>query len=271
MLLFFAIKCISNSKEILMLLQAISLSKAFGGLLAVNSYSLAINPKEIVGLMGPNGAGKTTVLNLLSALDKPSKGTIRFLGHDVIGRLPHQVSSLGLARTFQNLRLFKEMSVLENVMAAALTQHSYSLFDALLMTPRFRKGQQALQEWARELLTRVGLPDDATMEAGKLPYGKQRRLEIARALATCPKLLLLDEPAAGMVQEEQQDLSRLLKSLRDEGLTLFVIDHNIAFLTGLCERIQVMRQGELIAEGSPQDVVKDKQVIEAYLGEEVIL
>lgn len=253
------------------MLQANSLSKAFGGLLAVNTYSLAIQPKEIVGLMGPNGAGKTTVLNLLSALDKPSKGTIQFLGRDIVGHLPHQVSGLGLARTFQNLRLFKEMSVLENVMAAALSQHSYGLFDALFSTPHFRKGHQELQEKARALLSKVGLQDDASMEAGKLPYGKQRRLEIARALATRPKLLLLDEPAAGMVQEEQQDLSRLLKSLRDEGLTLFVIDHNIAFLTGLCERIQVMRHGELIAEGTPQDVVKDKQVIEAYLGEEVIL
>ncbi len=254
-----------------MLMQARSLSKAFGGLLAVNGYNLNILPGEIVGLMGPNGAGKTTVLNLLSALDKPSKGQIEFLGQDVTGLSSHQVSHLGMARTFQNLRLFKDMSVLENVMAAAFTRLPSSLLDTLLLTPRFRRTQHSLHAQAFKLLHKVGLEDNATMLAGKLPYGKQRRLEIARALATQPKVLLLDEPAAGMVQEEQQDLSKLLKSLREEGLTLFVIDHNITFLTGLCERIQVMRHGELIAEGRPQDVVKDKQVIEAYLGEEVVL
>ena len=253
-----------------MLMQATKLSKTFGGLRAVNDYNLKILPREIVGLMGPNGAGKTTVLNLLSALDSPSKGHIEFLGQDVTGLSSHQVSHLGMARTFQNLRLFKDMNVLENVMAA-FTRNPSSLLDTLLFTRRFRHTQHSLQEQALKLLYKVGLENDATMQAGKLPYGKQRRLEIARALATQPKVLLLDEPAAGMVQEEQQDLSRLLKTLREEGLTLFVIDHNIAFLTGLCERIQVMRHGELIAEGKPQDVIKDKQVIEAYLGEEVIL
>lgn len=254
-----------------MLIQATKLSKAFGGLLAVNDYHLNLQSRDIVGLMGPNGAGKTTVLNLLSALDQPTQGIISFLGQDVTGLSPHQVSHLGMARTFQNLRLFKDMSVLENVMAAAFTRVHSSLLDTLLITPRFRRTKQNLQETAMNLLEKVGLADDRSLQAGKLPYGKQRRLEIARALATKPRLLLLDEPAAGMVQEEQQDLSKLLKSLREEGLTLFVIDHNIAFLTGLCKRIQVMRHGELIAEGKPQDVVKDKQVIEAYLGQEVLL
>jgi branched-chain amino acid transport system ATP-binding protein len=252
-------------------MQATSLSKAFGGLLAVNGYNLKIQSREIIGLMGPNGAGKTTVLNLLSALDKPSKGQIEFSGQDLSKLSSHQVSHLGVARTFQNLRLFKEMSVLENVMAAAFTRLRSSLLDTFLFTPRFRSQEQNVQDQAQKLLHKVSLQDDALMLAGKLPYGKQRRLEIARALATAPKLLLLDEPAAGMVQEEQQDLSKLLKSLCEEGLTLFVIDHNIAFLTGLCERIQVMRHGELIAEGQPQDVLKDQQVIEAYLGEEVSL
>lgn len=251
------------------LLHVDALSKRFGGLLAVNGYQVSLNKQEILGLMGPNGAGKTTVLNLLSGLDVPSEGRVEFLGQRLNGLAPYRVSRLGLARTFQNLRLFGQMNVLENVMAAVATQGSYSLLDAVLASSKFRKGNQRLQETALTLLARVGLQDDAALEAAKLPYGKQRRLEIARALATNPQLLLLDEPAAGMVQEEQQDLSRLLKTLRDEGLTLLVIDHNIAFLTGLCDRIQVLHLGALLAEGSPQAVVENPRVIEAYLGAEV--
>jgi branched-chain amino acid transport system ATP-binding protein len=253
------------------LLTADSISKAFGGLVAVSGYKVSLNKQEILGLMGPNGAGKTTVLNILSGLETPTSGSVQFSGTGLAGLVSHQVARLGLARTFQNLRLFKEMTVVENVMAGALTHSPYTILDVFFPSPRLARGNTALREKARSLLAQVGLSNDAEMEAGKLPYGKQRRLEIARALATNPKLLLLDEPAAGMVQEEQRDLAGLLKKLRDEGLTLFVIDHNISFLTGLCERIQVMHHGELVAEGKPSEVVKNKTVIEAYLGEEVAL
>ncbi len=254
-----------------MLLTPDPLYKTFGGLMAVKGYKVSVAKQEILGLMGPNGAGKTTVLNMLSGLETPSKGSVVFDGKRLTGLVSHQVARLGLARTFQNLRLFKEMSVIENVMAASLIDGTYSLLEVLLPLPKFANGNRVLRDKARSLLAYVGLENDAEREASQLPYGKQRRLEVARALATKPKLLLLDEPAAGMVQEEQKELAVLLRKLRDEGLTLFVIDHNIAFLTGLCERIQVMHHGELVAEGKPSEVVKNKLVIEAYLGEEVAL
>ncbi len=247
------------------------LYKTFGGLVAVKGYKVSVAKQDILGLMGPNGAGKTTVLNMLSGLETPSKGSVAFDGKRLTGLVSHQVARLGLARTFQNLRLFKELSVLENVMTGLLMRGGYSILDVLFPSPKLAKGNEAMKESAMSLLAKVGLRPDADLQASQLPYGKQRRLEIARALATNPKLLLLDEPAAGMVQEEQRDLASLLRTLRDEGLTLFIIDHNIAFLTGLCERIQVMHHGELVAEGKPSEVVKNKIVIEAYLGEEVVL
>jgi branched-chain amino acid transport system ATP-binding protein len=254
-----------------MLLTPEPLYKTFGGLMAVKGYKVSVAKQEILGLMGPNGAGKTTVLNILSGLETPSKGSVQFDGKRLTGLVSHQVARLGLARTFQNLRLFKELSVLDNVMTGLLMRGAYSIFGVLFPSPRLARGNEAMKKHAMSLLAKVGLEPDAHREASQLPYGKQRRLEIARALATNPKLLLLDEPAAGMVQEEQKDLAALLKQLRDEGLTLFVIDHNISFLTGLCERIQVMHHGELVAEGKPNEVVKNKTVIEAYLGEEVVL
>jgi branched-chain amino acid transport system ATP-binding protein len=239
--------------------------------MAVKGYKVSVVKQDILGLMGPNGAGKTTVLNMLSGLETPSKGLVQFDGKRLTGLVSHQVARLGLARTFQNLRLFKEMSVLENVMTGLLIKGNYSILDVLFPSPRLTKGNEVMKDHARSLLAKVGLEADITLQASQLPYGKQRRLEIARALATNPKLLLLDEPAAGMVQEEQRDLAVLLRSLRDEGLTIFLIDHNISFLTGLCERIQVMHHGELVAEGKPSEVVKNKLVVEAYLGEEVVL
>jgi branched-chain amino acid transport system ATP-binding protein len=254
-----------------MLLTPEPLYKTFGGLMAVKGYKVSVAKQEILGLMGPNGAGKTTVLNMLSGLETPSKGSVQFDGKRLTGLVSHQVARLGLARTFQNLRLFKDMSVLENVMTGLLMKGSYSILDVLFPSPRLTQGNQAMKNYARSLLAKVGLEFDGDLQASQLPYGKQRRLEIARALATNPKLLLLDEPAAGMVQQEQRDLAALLRSLRDEGLTIFLIDHNIAFLTGLCERIQVMHHGELVAEGKPSEVVKNKLVVEAYLGEEVVL
>jgi branched-chain amino acid transport system ATP-binding protein len=246
-----------------------SLQKVFGGLVAVKDYSVRLAPREIVGLIGPNGAGKTTVVNMLTGLEEPTRGRITFAGQHLRRRSAQQVARLGLARTFQNLRLFGEFSARDNVASGLLVRHYYSTFDMLVRSPRFLQGERWLREEAEQLLAKVGLLADADVQASALPYGKQRRLEIARALALQPSLLLLDEPAAGMVDEEQQDLARLLRELRGEGLTLLVIDHNIRFLLSVVDRVQVMNYGQLIAEGDPDKVVADPAVIEAYLGREV--
>ncbi len=251
------------------ILTVTALQKVFGGLVAVDDYELQLAPGEIVGLIGPNGAGKTTVINMLSGLESPSRGSMLFEGRE-LRRYPAQaIARAGLARTFQNLRLFGEYSARDNVVAALLVRPHYTVLDAVLGTPTFRRGERKLREEAGALLARVGLDDDAETLASALPYGKQRRLEIARALALGPKVLLLDEPAAGMVDEEQRDLAALLRNLRDEGLTLLVVDHNIRFLMSLVDRVQVMHHGKLIAEGSPEAVVGHPEVIEAYLGQEV--
>ena len=215
------------------MLQVKALSKTFGGLLAVRDYHLELTEHEIVGLIGPNGAGKTTVINMLSGLETPTVGDITFLGYSLKRRTAQKIARLGLVRTFQNLRLFGEFSVRDNVVAGLLVQPHYTVFDALLRSRRFLRGERRLQEEADELLDQVGLIADAEVQASALPYGKQRRLEIARALALRPRLLLLDEPAAGMVEEEQRDLSQLLRDLRREGLSLLVIDHNIRFFAEL--------------------------------------
>ena len=246
-----------------------ALQKVFGGLVAVTDYSVQLAPREIVGLIGPNGAGKTTIINMLTGLEEPTRGRITFAGRRIQGRSAQQIARLGLGRTFQNLRLFGEFSARDNVASGLLVRHYYSAFDMLVRSPRFLKGERRLREEAEQLLAKVGLLADAEVQASSLPYGKQRRLEIARALALQPSLLLLDEPAAGMVDEEQRDLAQLLRELRSEGLTLLVIDHNIRFLLSVVDRVQVMNHGQLIAEGEPNNVVADPAVIEAYLGQEV--
>lgn len=246
-----------------------ALQKVFGGLVAVTDYSVQLAPREIVGLIGPNGAGKTTIINMLTGLEEPTRGRITFAGQRIQRRSAQQIARLGLGRTFQNLRLFGEFSARDNVASGLLVRYYYSTFDMLVRSPRFLKGERRLREQAEQLLDKVGLLADADVQASSLPYGKQRRLEIARALALQPSLLLLDEPAAGMVDEEQQDLAQLLRELRSEGLTLLVIDHNIRFLLSVVDRVQVMNHGQLIAEGEPDKVVADPAVIEAYLGQEV--
>lgn len=246
-----------------------ALQKVFGGLVAVTDYSVQLAPREIVGLIGPNGAGKTTIINMLTGLEEPTRGRITFAGQRIQRRSAQQIARLGLGRTFQNLRLFGEFSARDNVTSGLLVRYYYSTFDMLVRSPRFLKGERRLREQADQLLAKVGLLADAEVQASSLPYGKQRRLEIARALALQPSLLLLDEPAAGMVDEEQQDLAQLLRELRSEGLTLLVIDHNIRFLLSVVDRVQVMNHGQLIAEGDPDKVVADPAVIEAYLGQEI--
>jgi len=243
-----------------------SLSKNFGGLRVLEDLSLKMPPSGIFGLIGPNGAGKTTVFNLITGLLAPSSGTIEFAGQRIDGLAPYLITRQGVARTFQNIRVFKEMTLLDNVLVGLGIHPRYSALSVLLPLRRHRQAELREEILARELLSRVALADKADRLAGTLSYGEQRRLEIARALATDPKLLLLDEPAAGMNSTEKQQLMEEIVKINDAGQRILIIEHDMGFVMGLCHQLAVLNFGRLIAQGSPDEIRANPEVVEAYLG-----
>jgi branched-chain amino acid transport system ATP-binding protein len=252
------------------LLQISNLDKSFGGLTAVMDFNFYLNNRELVGLIGPNGAGKTTVFNLITGVYKPDQGNICFNGQNIEGFHPYTICARGIARTFQNIRLFKDLTVLDNVKIAFHKDVSYSFLNAILRTPKFFAGEEQIDTKALEFLRIFKLEGKKDELARNLPYGEQRRLEIARAMATNPTLLILDEPAAGMNPQETQELMELIQWIRDKfDLTILLIEHDMSLVMGVCERIYVLDYGQVIAEGKPEEIRNNKKVIEAYLGEEV--
>ncbi len=250
------------------LLRLANLSRDFGGLKVLQDVNLEVPKGGIFGLIGPNGAGKTTVFNLITALLPPTGGKIEFNGRDLAGLMPHEITGLGIARTFQNIRIFKDMTLLENVMVGMHGQLKYGPLALLAGSGLFRSEERRARERARELLSWVKLDRKMGKQADSLSYGDQRKLELARALASEPQLLLLDEPVAGMNSTEKTDLMLEIRNISSRGYTIFMIEHDMRFVMGLCEQIAVLNFGHIIARGGPDAIRNDPQVIEAYLGRE---
>ena len=245
-----------------------NLGISFGGLRAVNNFDISIEKGQLYGLIGPNGAGKTTVFNLLTGVYKPDTGSVILDGQNITGKKTIDINKAGIARTFQNIRLFGQLSVLDNVKAGLHNHHSYSTISGILRLPSYRKVEKEMDERAMELLRVFEMDADADTLASNLPYGKQRKLEIARALATDPKLLLLDEPAAGMNPNETQALMDMIRFVRDHfDMTILLIEHDMRLVSGICEELSVLNFGEVLCQGKTTDVLNDPQVITAYLGE----
>lgn len=250
------------------MLDVTNLSISFGGLKAVDDFSITIEKGQLYGLIGPNGAGKTTIFNLLTGVYKPDGGRILLDGKDITGHKAIQINQAGIARTFQNIRLFKELSVLDNVKVGLHNHHKYSTLSGILRLPSYYKVEKEMDERAMELLKVFDLDKEFDYKASNLPYGKQRKLEIARALATEPKLLLLDEPAAGMNPNETAELMKTIRFVRDHfDMTVLLIEHDMKLVSGICERLTVLNFGHMLAEGPTSEVLSNPEVIKAYLGE----
>ena len=250
------------------ILEVKNLGIDFGGLTAVNKLNLLVNPNEIVGLIGPNGAGKTTIFNMLTKVYKPTRGSIVLIGEDLKDYNTIEVNKKGIARTFQNIRLFNNLSVIDNVKVAMNNLYDYSVFDSILHNKKYHQNEKLIEEKALELLKIFDLNDSKDILASSLPYGDQRKLEIARALASDPKLLLLDEPAAGMNPQETEELMKTITFVKDKfNIAILLIEHDMNLVMNICERIYVLNYGMLLAEGSPEEIKNNPKVIQAYLGE----
>ena len=251
------------------MLEVNNLSIQFGGLRAVDGFNMTIEKGQLYGLIGPNGAGKTTVFNLLTGVYKPTEGIIRLDGQDITGKSTIEINKAGIARTFQNIRLFKDMPVLDNVKVGLHNHHPYSTLTGILRLPKYYKVEKEMNERAMEILKVFDLDKEADTLAGNLPYGKQRKLEIARALAAKPKILFLDEPAAGMNPQETTELTELIHQIKEQfNLTVVLIEHDMSLVMKICERIYVLDYGKCIAHGTPEAIKNNRRVIEAYLGED---
>jgi branched-chain amino acid transport system ATP-binding protein len=250
------------------LLEIKNLGISFGGLRAVDNFSITIEKGQLYGLIGPNGAGKTTMFNLLTGVYKPNAGTIHLDGENITGKKTKDINNAGIARTFQNIRLFKELTVLDNVKTGLHNRYSYSTLTGILRLPKYYKVEKEMDEKAIELLKVFDLDKEKDILASNLPYGKQRKLEIARALATGPKLLLLDEPAAGMNPNETTELMDTIRFVRDNfEMTILLIEHDMKLVSGICEKLTVLNFGQVLIQGNTADVLNDPEVIKAYLGE----